>query len=143
MKIIATIGAAGSGKSTWIQKFAKDNNIPLVNPDAMRAEFGTSESDQSVNGTVFSVVPQRLENLLKSDGIVAYDATCVDEKNRKIVYDVARKLKAEIEWHWFGDVPIDVLIKRQEMRSRKVPDFVIRSQVSRLSKPSFGNIVKH
>ena len=141
--IYATVGASGSGKSTWAKKFAQENDLEIVCPDSIRDRLsGGNEGDQSRNGEVFKIAARELISYLSKGQSVCWDATSYNESNRKLIYDLAKQFGAEIEWHVFN-VPLDTLIKRQDLRDRKVPTWVIEKQVNGMTMPTTGKIVKH
>jgi len=142
LTIYSTCGASGSGKSTFINKFAKENNLPVVCPDTIRARIGTGEGDQTKNAEVFRIATQELIQHLRNGQSVCWDATAYNEKNRGLIYKLAKQFNAEIEWHVFNP-PLDVLIKRQDLRDRKVPTDVIQRQQHFMTMPTTGKIVKH
>ena len=141
-KIYATIGASGSGKSTWINRYAKVWGLKVVCPDTIRGELsGGNEGDQSKNAEVFRLVAKRLLDILEGGESVCYDATNYNNKNREIVEFVAKKTDSMIEWHVF-EVPFETLVKRQDLRDRKVPVDVIKRQFDNMTIPNPNANVK-
>lgn len=135
LTIYSTCGASGSGKSTFINKFAKENNLPIVCPDTIRARIGTGEGDQTKNAEVFRIATQELIQHLRNGQSVCWDATAYNEKNRELINKLAKQFNAEIEWHVF-QVPLQTLIDRQKLRSRQVPDDIIKRQVDNMTIPN-------
>ena len=138
--IHAMVGASGSGKSTFAARLARETGFEIVCPDTIRGELTGDESSQAANAQVFTIVPLRLRTCLKLRGGVIYDATNYNEKNRKTVYEVAECFGAEIKWYLFS-VPYEELVRRQGLRTRRVPDDVIKRQVSLLTVPTKGSIL--
>ena len=143
LTIYSTIGIPCSGKSTWINKYANDNDLVVVNPDSIRGRLsGGNEGDQSRNNEVFKIAAKELMNELIKGNSVCYDACCYNSSNRKMVEDIAVKTNSNIEWHYFP-ITLDTAIKRQETRTRKVPLHVMEKMINGMSTPTTGIIVKH
>jgi predicted kinase len=114
----------------------------VVCPDSIRGKLNGDEGDQSNPSLIFQQVAKDLANELRDGNSVCYDATNFNEQNRKMVNQLATQFKANIVWHMF-EVPLDTLIHRQSLRSRKVPVDVITRQFNNLTAPTTGIIVKH
>jgi len=135
LTIYSTIGIPCSGKSTWINKYANDNDLVVVNPDSIRGRLsGGNEGDQSRNDEVFKIAAKELMNELIKGNSVCYDACCYNSSNRKMVEDIAQKTGANITWHVF-QVSLDTAVKRQETRERKVPLHVMEKMINGMSIP--------
>lgn len=80
--IIMTIGISGCGKSTWT-KTMEGSGYTVVCPDDIRREVTGSISDQSGNAQVFTIVDQRIQDILKNGGKVIYDATNLNTRFRR------------------------------------------------------------
>ena len=141
-KLIASVGASGSGKSTFLKKLSNELNIPVVCPDDIRQEICGNASCQDRNAEVFLIAKKRLSDRLKNNEDVIMDSTAYNEQNRKMLYDLSVQYQSELEWHVF-DVPLATLIKRQDMRDRKVPTWVIEKQVNGMTIPTTGKIIRH
>ena len=55
-KFIMVVGLHGAGKSTYIAKNFVGPDFVICSSDAIRAEIGMSENDQTVNDQVFSLL---------------------------------------------------------------------------------------
>ena len=142
LKLIASVGASGSGKSTFLLKLSKELNIPIVCSDDIRQEICGDASCQDRNAEVFLIAKKRLVDRLKNNEDVIMDSTAYNEKNRKMLNDLASQYNAELEWHVF-QVPIETLVKRQDLRDRKVPVDVIERQHANMTMPTTGKIIQH
>jgi len=138
--LIAMVGASGSGKSTFAVSLAHASGIGIVCPDTIRGELTGDEGSQDANAQVFVLVRERLVAALNAYGSVIYDATNYNEKNRKIVYEVAEQTGAKIIWYIFR-VPFQTLLERQKLRKRQVPFAVIQRQFNLLTIPTKGCII--
>lgn len=129
--LILLIGLPGSGKSTWAARFRADNpRYLLVSTDALRAEIYGDEAIQGSWTVLWSVVQQRWRHGLVGiqqgslQGVI-YDATNVRRRYRRQVLRAARESGfAPLLAYWF-DVPLDVCLARNRLRSRQVPEEVL------------------
>jgi len=82
-EFIMIIGIPGSGKSTWISKYNKNNKYTVVSPDDIRRELTGSISDQSQNAKVWWLTEETVKKLLEGGQSVILDATMTDSQRRK------------------------------------------------------------
>ncbi len=129
------VGSSGSGKSTFCQSYFSGLNIIILSSDTLRGIIGKDESDQSVNSKVFEILKASTALILKQGLSVVIDATSYSRKSRKDFIDLARKYNHNITAYYF-DVPADICKKRNSMRDRKVPDFVIDKQIANMEIPT-------
>lgn len=138
--VVITVGAPGSGKSTWVEKYK--NTHPYINflsSDALRAVFGKDENDQTVSARVFEYMEHEVDRLLKKGEDVCIDATNMHRRARKVWIDLAKKHGATVTAYVFV-VDRDTLIKRNqkrgEMGGRNVPVEVIDRMLTNYVEPS-------
>jgi len=81
-ELVLPIGISGSGKSTWIKEFNKDNKYRVVEPDGIRREVTGDVSDASQDKQVWKIAKQRTINSLRGDQSVILDATNIDPDHR-------------------------------------------------------------
>jgi predicted kinase len=134
-KLYITIGAPASGKSTWGRKFALDNNIIYLSSDENRAKLGTGEGDQSVSSNAFDLLKNDVRRHLREGKSVIVDATNMTYWARAPYIDYARGVGAERVAIVFN-VPREVLIERNNNRTRKVPVEVIDKFINKYQKPT-------
>ena len=72
-----------SGKSTWGKQFALENDLAYISTDAIRAEIGTGEGDQTVSAAAFVIARQRVSAALAGGKSAMIDATNVNRKSRR------------------------------------------------------------
>ena len=132
-KLILPIGISGSGKSYIYNRDYKD--YILVSPDLIREELTGDISNQSKNKEVFRIAFARVDEYLKREQNVFFDATNVNKSQRKkftdkyvdtdvdVTYVV---LPADIDLSWTrirkdirekknrSDVPYFALVKQKE-----------------------------
>lgn len=80
-KLILPIGISGSGKSYIYNRDYKD--YILVSPDLIREELTGDISNQSKNKEVFRIAFARVDEYLKREQNVFFDATNVNKSQRK------------------------------------------------------------
>jgi predicted kinase len=139
--LIILVGPPGSGKSTWGKKFAEDNKIEYVSTDAIRAEIGSGEADQSVSAAAFGMARHRVIKSLSSGKSVMIDATNVTRKARKDWIKIGKDLRAYIIAVAF-EVSRDTLIKRDSERSRVVGAEVIDRFFRKYERPTEQEVDK-
>lgn len=84
--LIFTVGAPGSGKTSWVKSLLeqdKTKGIVVVCPDDIRYKLTGDMSDQTKNGQVWAEAKRQTVEALKSGKDVILDATNVSSSNRK------------------------------------------------------------
>ena len=149
-KIIIMVGCPGSGKSTEAKKIWTANpEFKYLSSDALRAELGTGEDDQSVTPLVFSTLRRRLEHCLRRNESVIIDATNLSVKDRKIYVEIAKNFNVEIEAYVLVQ-PKSILLERTKKRGegggRNVPEHIIDRMLQKCVAPTmtegFSKITK-
>jgi predicted kinase len=107
----------------------------LVETDAIRVELTGNAEDQSQNGKVFAIAKKRINDYLSNGNNAIIDATSLSVKDRKEWIEIGKLNNAEVR-AYFVDTPIDVAKRQNASRSRKVPEFVIDKQASKLHSPT-------
>jgi hypothetical protein len=87
------VGPPASGKSTWGKEFAQKVGAKYISTDAIRAEFGKGEGDQSINP--FGAAMGRVRNALTQGRHVVIDATNINRSARKTYIDWAKSIGAD------------------------------------------------
>lgn len=139
-KLILVIGAPGSGKSTFAQKLIEsDNSLYYLSSDALRAELGTSEEDQSVTPLVFTTLKHRLNRALSNRTSTIIDATNINRRDRKDYIVAAKAAGAKVIGFVF-ECDKKTLMDRNQKRGagggRNVPEFVIDKMLAKYERPS-------
>jgi protein phosphatase len=134
------VGISGSGKSTYATglktSLTVENKLPteLVQTDAIRLELTGNAEDQTQNNRVFSTARTRVANHLSQDKNCIIDATSLNRKDRKEWVQIGKAKGAEVR-AYFVNISIATAKARNAKRDRKVPDYIIDKQLSKLSPP--------
>lgn len=129
------IGISGSGKSTYANGLKTSINAELVETDAIRQELTGDAEDQSQNGKVFDIARKRVNDILAQGKNAIIDATSLSIKDRKDWIEIGRKNDANVR-AYFIDTPVSVCKSQNNKRTRKVPEWVIDRQASKLYPPT-------
>jgi predicted kinase len=129
------VGISGSGKSTFASGLKTSLKAELVETDAIRVELTGNAEDQSQNGKVFVIAKKRVNDYLSSGNNAIIDATSLSVRDRKDWIEIAKSNNAEAR-AYFVDTPVDVAKRQNASRKRKVPEFVIDKQASKLQPPT-------
>ena len=129
------IGISGSGKSTYANGLKTSLNAQLVETDAIRLELAGDAEDQSKNGQVFTIAKKRVNDYLSQGKNTIIDATSLSIKDRKDWIDIGKANNAEVR-AYFIDTPVSDCKAQNNKRERKVPEWVIDKQASKLFGPT-------
>jgi predicted kinase len=129
------IGISGSGKSTYANGLKTSLNAQLVETDAIRLELTGNAEDQSQNAKVFEIAKKRVNDYLAQGKNTIIDATSLSIKERKDWIDIGRANNAEVR-AYFIDTPVSICKSQNNKRARKVPEWVIDRQASKLFAPT-------
>lgn len=139
-KLILTIGISCAGKSYYTRNELTPalNNPSIVSTDTIRKELYGNASIQDGQNLVFQIAHKRIQNALKNNQDVIFDATNLTRKSRRVLFNSIGSLKEhEVEAHVIP-CSYEKAMKNQENRKRKVPGEVILSQMSKFALPMFG-----
>lgn len=81
--LILPIGISGSGKSKLYNEQFKQLGYELISPDNIRIELTGDISNQSKNDEVFKIVDERINDCIKRNVNIFYDATNINTYYRK------------------------------------------------------------
>jgi predicted kinase len=136
---VLMIGPPGCGKSTWGEKYAKDNGFTYLSSDRNRARCGKSEDDQKASARAFALLKLEMTTALDNGENVLVDATFMSKKARKDFVDIARGSGAHLRAVSF-ELPRNVILERNASRAakggRNVPTFVIDKMLSNYEVPA-------
>ena len=139
--LIILVGPPASGKSTWGKKFAQENNLTYVSTDAIRAELGKGEDDQTVSSQAFATARARVSSALGAGKSAMIDATSVTQKARKNWINLGRGHGAYIIAVTF-EVPREELLRRDAKRERHVGPEIVDRFLNKYERPSNTEVDK-
>ncbi len=139
--LVILVGPPASGKSTWGKRFAQENNLTYVSTDAIRAELGKGEGDQTVSAQAFATARARVSAALGSGKSAMIDATSVTRKARKDWINLGRGHGAYIIAVAF-EVPRDELLRRDAERERHVGPEIIDRFLGKYERPTDTEVDK-
>lgn len=140
-KLILTVGASNSGKTTWTQALCSDGNTVNLNRDNLRAEFCTASGD--LKDYKFSKAKERkvtgLQRTMAEYALtiekmnVVISDTNLNQGKRDSWKDFAEDLGVDYEEIHFFE-PLKVLLERNLKRDYSVPTSVIFNQFMQMQK---------
>lgn len=109
-KLFVMCGLQCSGKSTKAKELTKEHNATVLSSDSIREEYPTAKND-----TVFRILYERMNKILKDGGNVVVDATNTTIKARSQIF---QNLKVDCEkiCH-IMNVPYEMCIERLGKRN--------------------------
>lgn len=141
-KLILLVGPSAAGKSTFAEKYIRENPDTLyLSSDQLRKDLTGDENNQTVNGQVFGIIKSRTDENLKNGKSVLIDAMGLNPKDRKDHLALAAKYNVPCIAYVFERTK-EQLVKNQEKRAskggRRVPDDVIDRMLQKYVRPSHG-----
>ena len=131
--VVLAIGLPGSGKSSW---FKRHSIIPLSS-DLVRGLLFDDPTEQRFQDLVFSTLRAMLRaRMIASRPWNYIDATNLSPKERHSWIKMAKDFGYEAHAVFF-DVPTEVCMERNRMRSRNVPDEIMQRMGQKLRPPKF------
>lgn len=125
------IGGPGSGKSIYANNIS---NTTVISSDEIRLELTGSYSNQLHNMYVFETLENRVEELLKKGINVVYDATNLTIASRRKITERFDSIASEIIFVYMK-TPIQIALKRNEEREKRVPERVVLGMYAILEEP--------
>lgn len=140
LKVWITVGAPGSGKSTWAKKLAEsDASVVRVCPDDNRRAISGDSNNQAVSYPAFCMAKDQVRNALDAGKNVVFDATNMHRKARKDFINIARGRGAEVIAVVFECTKATLMArnaKRGAEGGRNVGEKVIDDMLSRYVAPT-------
>lgn len=88
--VILPIGTSGSGKSTFIKSLPQENLV-VIEPDVMRAEFTGDMNDKSKDKEIYEEAAKRAINAIKQGKQVVFDTTNLTKEKRRPFIEAIKK----------------------------------------------------
>jgi predicted kinase len=131
-QLVVTVGASGSGKSTWIDRHLPDYKI--ISLDDLREKLGKSRADQSQNALVVQTAKETLKSYLRERAKIVWDATSLRKDFREQIIDIAYKYRALVTLVVFQS-PESIYFQRNRQRNHRVPDSILSKQLETIEFP--------
>jgi predicted kinase len=114
------VGAPGTGKSTLARRLARTLEADLVSSDRVRRQlFPEPRYTGGEHAAVFGWCHTVIRSCLKVGKAVVFDATNLDERNRRRVYDIVEECLARLVIVWAAAPPRvvqDRMLRRHDAR---------------------------
>lgn len=131
-------GAPASGKSTWIRESGLEqycisaDQVRLMFQSPVLSNTGEYVISQDNDNKVWSLIYELIEERMKRGELVIVDATHYKSKLLNRYKDLCDTYRYRINVVDFTDVPLDVLLERNNSRDkfRKVPEATIRKMAA-------------
>ena len=143
MKVFVTIGVSASGKSTWADSYARENNGLVINRDSIRKLIVSTQQGRLISDAelwklwafkhedeVTRMYDIQLDTALRSmefDCIILSDTFLNEVFRNEMLTRLSDKYGVQAEIVKFP-IELDVAIERDKNREASVGEPVIRSQ---------------
>ena len=133
------VGLTGSGKSTWLARAG----LTAISSDEVRRLLADDPTNQTIHRRVFATMRFLVKQRLAIGREITYvDATHLTRWERRPYIQLARLHDCEVE-ALFWDVPLEVCLERNRLRSRVVPESAIVEMAKRLVRPTTDEGFSH
>jgi predicted kinase len=138
-----TIGLPASGKSAYAKQLAEKNNLTYLSSDDLRQELWGDVNDQQNPQAIFDELYKRAKKSLVEGKSVVIDATNINDNRRRIAIEEFRRFssKADIPLSFIAhymNTNVNICIRRDEKRERKVGKRVIENMYKGLTIPTYA-----
>jgi predicted kinase len=134
-KFIMMIGIPGSGKSTYAEKIAKEENAVVISSDKLREELFGNVWEVRKNAILFAEMFKRAEKHLGQGTSIVLDATNIRRAERK---SVLKKFEAFYKECYYVKTPIIKVLDQNRMRERNVPEEIICQMYEKIQEPQMS-----
>ena len=131
--LIVLCGPSGSGKSSWIKKYAPEHEI--ISLDNIRRELSGKREDQSINGKIVHIAKDRLKAYLRKQQNIIWDSTNLREDFRQKICSTGFDYGALVTLVVFHKSE-QMLRKDNRNRPYPVPEQVLTKQLTQWQWPT-------
>lgn len=132
--VYVLVGCPACGKSTFAKSF--NNDTIVISSDAIREELYGDEAIQGNGNEVFGLYYDRAIAAIEDGHNVILDATNVTRKARKNIFSTLGKSNIDCKFVAICfEKELDVLLKQNAGRERKVPKEVIERMYNNYMRP--------
>lgn len=133
-KFFMMCGLVASGKSTRAKKLAKEYNATIFSSDALREEMFGDVNNQEHNQELFAELHKRIKECLRSGKSAIMDSTGLSYKKRMSFLCELKNIPCEKICVLMA-TPYEECLKRNALRERKVPEYVIERMYRQFDPP--------
>jgi predicted kinase len=120
MKAYITVGLPASGKSTWAQEFAAQNDCVIINNDTIRNEIyeklGHRNWSKEIEKMVKFIRESQIISAKSKNKNVIVDNTHMNPWTREQIIDFCKQNGFDVELVDFTHVPLEECIRRDSLR---------------------------
>lgn len=131
--VVCLIGPSGAGKSTLADRLANSDD-QIVDTDELRWRLTGDASRMEASGVAHQLAYRILRYRAGHDHTTIFDSLALQPAKRRAVAERSAPLRC---WGLIVEAPLEVCLKRQEMRDRQVPSGVVEKQHERLGDLEF------
>lgn len=124
-KAFVMVGIPGSGKSTYAEKLAKEQNATIVSGDCIRDQLEASGISEPCWSEIWSLVEEEVADAAECGRNVIIDGTHVGASHRAETVMLLRSYGYFDIEAIILDLPLATCMERNAKRKRKVADYVI------------------
>lgn len=135
-KLIMMVGLVGSGKSTYAEKLALQENAIIHSSDKLREEMFGSVDENSKNDELFITLHRRIKNDLIEGKNVIFDATNISYKRRMAFLNELKKIDCTKICYMIATT-YEKCLEQNKNRERKVPEHVIKKMYLNFDVPAY------
>jgi predicted kinase len=120
--VIIGIGVPGSGKTTYLKKFAEQHGLAYINKDDIRAELLGDVNDQSKNREIWLESERRITDALARGQSLVLDSTYAERWKREELITSLKKRGATRVVGVYFDIPLERAMAQNNARERAVSE---------------------
>ena len=132
-RLILLVGIPGSGKTTLATRLI-ERGFHCLNADSIRQELYGDAAQQGDPQEVFGIFFERLDKAMQENLDIVIDNTNLNQKQRKPILEHAAGAGYTDIQLWLLDVPLEVCLKRNAVRSRNVPEDIVANMFMELNR---------
>lgn len=129
-EVILMSGLPAAGKDTWVEENCK--GIPVISLDKLREQLGILPKAEQ--GIIIQKAKEQAKDYLRQSKPFVWNATNITNTMRKQLVTLFTGYGAKVKIVYI-EAPYKEILKRNEERSRQVPEKVIQKMIEKLEIP--------